>query len=336
MATKGDGVGMVLGLSLTSDDVVWVLVDEADGTVIDHDVIEVHDDAEMAGAAARGARAIATNGGFDVTGVRLTWSDDVAQDGLRLRTRLSACGFRMVEAVPFGSAVAVMVHPDTEPGLALAYGAAVAKVDPGEAITAPVARQAPARRRFSRARIGAGLLGAAAVAALGGLLLSPGSVPPVEQTAAAASSAPLPDPGWVAVPAPSDSAASAVRKVVELPEDVADAVDQPQAVAPVRQVQPAASAPVAPPMAAVTGVPHLPEGVPHLAAPAESPVVMPSAEMPAATPAAAPLPATAPVPEAFPAPEAAPTGEPHLPEAQPMLPSAPEMTDPAILFSALP
>ena len=44
---------MVLGLSLTSDDVVWVLVDEADGTVIDHDVIEVHEDAEMAGAAAR-------------------------------------------------------------------------------------------------------------------------------------------------------------------------------------------------------------------------------------------------------------------------------------------
>ena len=107
---------MVLGLSLTSDDVVWVLVDEADGTVIDHDVIEVHEDAEMAGAAARGAHAIATNGGFDVTGVRLTWSDVAAQDGLRLRTRLSACGFRTVEVVPYRCAVAVMVHPDTEPG----------------------------------------------------------------------------------------------------------------------------------------------------------------------------------------------------------------------------
>ncbi|WP_419179468.1 hypothetical protein [Mycolicibacterium iranicum] len=327
---------MVLGLSLTSDDVVWVLVDEADGTVIDHDVIEVHDDAEMAGAAARGARAIATNGGFDVSSVRLTWADDVAQDGLRLRTRLGACGFRMVEAVPFRCAVAVMVHPDTEPGLALAYGAAVAKVDLSEAITAPMARQASTRRRFSRKRIAVGVLGAATVAALGGLLLSPGSAPPVEQTAAAAASAPLPDPGWVAVPAPADSAASVVRKVVESPEGLTDEVDQPQAVAPVRQVQPAAPAQVAPPMAAATGVPHLPEGVPHLAAPAELPAALPSAEMPAAIPAAAPLPETAPVPEAFPVPEAAPTGEPHLPEGQPMLPSAPEMTDLAILFSALP
>lgn len=327
---------MVLGLSLTSDDVVWVLVDEADGTVIDHDVIEVHEDAEMAGAAARGAHAIATNGGFDVTGVRLTWSDVAAQDGLRLRTRLSACGFRTVEVVPYRCAVAVMVHPDTEPGLALAYGAAVAKVEPSEAITAPVARQASARRRLSRTRIGVGLLGAAAVAALGGLLLSSGSVAPVEQTATAAASAPLPDPGWVAVPAPSDSAASTVRKVVKSPEGVADEVDRRQVAVPVRQVQPAAPAPVAPSMAAATGVPHLPEGVPHLAAPAEVPVVAPSAEVPAAVAAAAPLPESAPVPESLPAPEVVPTGEPHLPERQPVLPSAPEMTDPAILFSALP
>lgn len=330
---------MVLGLSLTSDDVVWVLVDEADGTVVDHDVIEVHEDAEMAGAAARGAHAIATNGGFDVVGVRLTWSDDVARDGLRLRTRLGACGFREVEAVPFRCAVAVMVHPDTEPGLALAYGAAVAEVEPSEAITAPVARQTSARRRFSRTRIGVGLLGAAAVAALAGVLLSSGSVPPVEQTATAAASAPLPDPGWVAVPAPSDSAASTVRKVVESPEGVADDVDQRQAAVPVRQVQPAPAAPpapVAPPMAAASGVPHLAEGVPHLAAPVDVPVAVPSAEVPAAAPAATPLPEAVPVPAVLPAPEALPTGEPHLPEGQPVLPSAPEMTDPAILFSALP
>lgn len=316
---------MVLGLSLTSDDVVWVLVDEADGTVIDHDVIEVHDDAEMAGAAARGAHAIATNGGFDVASVRLTWCDDVADDGLRLRTRLSAYGFREVEAVPFGCAITVMVHPDTEPGLALAYGAAVATVDPSEAITAPVAQQVPARRGFSRTRIGAAVLSAAAVAALGGLLLSSGSGPAVEQTAVAAAAAPQADPGWVAVavPAPSDGAAGTVRKVVEPPEDVAEQISPPRAV-PVREVQPLAPAPAALPVTVPSGIPHLPEGVPHLAAPAETPVVMPHTEVPVAVPVAAPV------------PEAVPTGEPHLPAGQPELPSAPEMTDPAILFSALP
>lgn len=328
---------MVLGLSLTSDDVVWVLVDEADGTVIDHDVIEVHDDAEMAGAAARGAHAIATNGGFDVASVRLTWRDDVAEDGVRLRTRLSACGFREVEAVPFSCAITAMVHPDTEPGLALAYGAAVATVDPSEAITAPVVQQASARRGFSRTRFGAALLGAAAAAALGGLLLSAGSGPAVERTAVAAAAAPQPDPGWVAVPVPasSDGAASTLRKVVESPEDTAEAISPPAAVA-VRQVQPVAPAPAALPTTVPTGIPHLPESVPHLAAPAEAPVVMPPAEVPAAAPMAVPAPEAAPAPVAAPALEAVPTGEPHLPAGQPELPSAPEMTDPAILFTALP
>lgn len=336
-ATMGDGVGMVLGLSLTSDDVVWVLVDEADGTVIDHDVIEIHDDAEMAGVAARGAHAIATNGGLDVVRVRLTWCDDVAKEGLRLHTRLGACGFRVVEAVPFIRATAVMVHPDTEPGLALAYGAAVATVDPSEAVTVALPRRDSARRGLSRHRIAVAVLGAAAVAALGGLLLSSGSVPAVEQTATAAASAPLPDPGWVAVPAPSDSAANTVRKFVEPSEDAGEA-DRPRAAVPVRQVQPVAPAPVAVPVAAApTGVPHLPEGVPHFAAPAQVPVVTPPVDgVTAAVPAATPVTEASPVPTAVPVSEAAPTGEPHLPEGQPELPSAPEMTDPAILFSALP
>ena len=34
-------MGMVLGLSLTSDDVVWVLVDQSHRTVADHDSVDV-------------------------------------------------------------------------------------------------------------------------------------------------------------------------------------------------------------------------------------------------------------------------------------------------------
>ncbi|MDG4666968.1 hypothetical protein [Mycobacterium sp. 236(2023)] len=333
-------MGMVLGLSLTSDDVVWVLVDEADGTVTDHDVIEFHSDTEIAGAAARGAHAIAANGGFDVDRVRLTWSDDVARDGLRLRTRLSCLGFAKVEAVPFGNAMAVMVHPETEPGLALAYGAAVAKVHPSEAVTVPIVRQTPPRRNRSRTRIAVAVLGAAAVAALAGLLLTSGSVPSAEQTATAAASRPQPDPGWVAVPAPSDSAANAVRKIVAAPDQESDEADESEWATP----EPARAAePVALPVVPVpTGVPHMPEGVPHLAAPAPAaPVVLP-APVPEAVPAAPEAVPAAPeavpaVPEvAPPAPEAVPpTGEPHLPAGQPE-PVAPEMTDPSNLFTALP
>ncbi|PRC49532.1 hypothetical protein C6A85_74240, partial [Mycobacterium sp. ITM-2017-0098] len=59
------------------------------------------------------------------------------------------------------------------------------------------------------------VLGAAAAAAVGGLLLTSGSLPQLEQTAAATGQPPAAEPGWVAVSAPSDSAARMVRKVVE-------------------------------------------------------------------------------------------------------------------------
>ncbi|PRC43534.1 hypothetical protein C6A85_000000104855, partial [Mycobacterium sp. ITM-2017-0098] len=144
-------MGMVLGLSLTSEDIVWVLVDEADGTVADHDSVEFHADAEIAGAAARGARAIATAGGFDVELIRLTWSDDVAREGLRVRSHLSCLGFDNVEAVPLKCAGAVMVDPDMEPDLALAYGAARADVGLPDAIAVPLCTRAKARR-FRRGR----------------------------------------------------------------------------------------------------------------------------------------------------------------------------------------
>ena len=176
---------MVLGLSLTSDDVVWVLVDEADGTVADHDSVEFNADAEIAGAAARGAHAIATAGGFDVERIRLTWSNAVGREGLRLRSRLAGLGFDNVEAVPLHCAGAVLVDPNMEPALALAYGAALAEVDVYDAITVPLSTR-PKPRRTRRGRVALAVLGAAAAAVTGGLLLTSGSLPQAEQTAAAA------------------------------------------------------------------------------------------------------------------------------------------------------
>jgi hypothetical protein len=241
---------MVLGLSLTSEDVVWVLVDETDGTVADHDYVEFNADAEIAGAAARGAHAIATACGFAVDRIRLTWSDDVARHGLQLRSRLASLGFANVAAVPLNRVGTVLVHPDMEPALALAYGAALADVS-----LVPVSTRATTRRSH-RGRTALAVLGAAAAAAVGGMLLTSGSLPQAEQPAAA-------DPGWVAVSAPSETAARVVRKVVEAQEE-----DEPAAyVAPVVAAAPPAPLSVPRPQAPEvlpTEQPHLVDAQPAL------------------------------------------------------------------------
>ncbi len=329
----------VLGLSLNSDDVAWVLVDAGDGTVLDHDAFDLQHDAEIAGAAARGAHAIARACGFEVDRVRLTWSDDVVDDGLRLRTRLASQGFDHVEAVPMARAMAASVDPracELAPRSASAYGAARAVVPIGEAITVPVVQQIPPRRRIRRRRIVSTALGVAAAAVLGVLCLSAGAVPQAEPGSAAVVQPGSADAGWAAVPAPSDAAANTVRRVVTTPT-------------PVRRA------------AAVPAQTYVPEQayVPEQTSVPEAPVAV----APEAPVAVAPEPATAPVavapePAAEPAtvapglatePAAAPTELPHLSDAQHVMgpapeapgpvadpPAAPEMTELTNVFTALP
>jgi hypothetical protein len=211
-------VHTVLGLSLTSDDVAWVLWDPAGGTVVDHDVLALDGDADIAGAFARSAHALARACGFDVDHVRLTWTREAARDGLRLRTQLGSLGFSEVEVVPMACAAAVSVDPETTgvtARLALAYGAALAVPQADEAITAPVI---PQRSRLPRGRIALSLLGAAAAAALGVLSLSTGATTQFQSPTTAAEEVGAPNPGWATVPAPSE--VSAVRKVVATPSEV--------------------------------------------------------------------------------------------------------------------
>jgi hypothetical protein len=280
---------MVLGLSLTSEDIVWVLVDETDGAVADHDYVEFNADAEIAGAAACGAHAIATACGFAVDRIRITCSDDVARDGLRLRSRLTSLGFDNVEAVPRNCAGTVLVDPDMEPALALAYGAALARVSLSDAITAAVSTRAKPRRT-RRGRMALAVLGAAA-AAVGGLLLTSGSLPQAEQTATAAEQPTAADNGWVAVSAPSESAARAVRKVVDTPKE------EPAAyVAPVVETVPL----VAVPTEAVAAAPPVtlpPMGTPHLQAPESLPTAQP--HLVDAQPALGPAPEMTDLPNLF-------------------------------------
>lgn len=305
---------MVLGLSLTAQSVVWVLVDDTDGTITDHDVLEFRADAEIAGAAARGARSIATAGGHDVQRIRLTWSDCAGHDGCRLANRLEELKIARVEVVPMARAMTVMVDPGTAPGLALAYGAAVAGDEPDRPAVLPVSR-GRGRRRLAWAVLGA------AAAFLAGLLLTSGAMPHVKQTATAIDQPVRSGPEWVAVRAPSEGAAGVVRKVVE-----PTVADRPGAWQPVAQpvpgqilpAQPVPGQPqqIAPALPVAAEVPHLTGEWPGPAVPV-TPVLVAPAPVTTGTATAAPVagPATA-------VPVTGPVG--------------PEMTDPANLFSALP
>ena len=74
----------VLGLSMTSASVGWVLLDGPgpDATTLDYDAFDVQAGIQAAGntsqhvAAARGAQAIATASGHKVGSVRVTWTED--------------------------------------------------------------------------------------------------------------------------------------------------------------------------------------------------------------------------------------------------------------------
>ena len=361
-------MGAVLGLSLTATEVVWALVDEAARTVADHDAVEYGTSSATAAAAARGAHALARACGLEVERVRLVWTPDAEAHGLRLRTYLGSLGID-AEAVPLACATRVLVDPgqcDMPPLVALAYGAALADVEPAEAFTVALPRQTAARRPRRPARVLAAALGVAAAAAVGAVFLTAGSVPQVEPAASAVAPPAGADPGWVSVTAPVDRAAGSLRKVVTESSEPSASTGYVQYAAPVKAA-PVHAVPVPEAVPAPASLPA-PEAVPvpaNLPGPEAVPVpeaVPAPANLPA--PEAVPVPASLPAPEAAPAPEA--VAEPHLPAAEqqhlpgaapvvaplpgpdaetPPLPGpdaetpplpGPDMTVPVNLFTALP
>jgi hypothetical protein len=344
-------VGAVLGLSLTADDVVWALVDADNGELLDHDALEFDTDSEIAGAAARGAEAIATAGGLAVDRVRLVWSDDVELEGKRLRSRLTRLCCAHVEAVPMACAVAAPVAEDAmdmAPRLALAYGAARAEVSLHEAMTVPLPLRPVAPRRTHR-RIAAAVFGAAAAAVAAVFFVAAaGSEPQVMPAAATTDQVPAADPGWVTVSAPTDGVAESLRKVVPTPPPLKSTPKyypvRPVVAAPLKAA-PALSAPAE--AAPVVSAPA--EAAPVVSAPAEAaPVVSAPAE--AAPAVSAPAEAALPAVDSEPAqvPHLETTGQSHLPGVQAPGPlpgpadagtvplPGPEMTDSQNLFTATP
>jgi len=255
-------VHAVLGLSLKSNDVAWVLLHADDGTVLDYDALELPADAGIAGVAARSAQSIARAAGFEVDRVHLTWADDMTKDGVQLRPRLRNLGFGQVETVAVGRATAAAAAPAAAtitPRVALAYGAAravvtaSAQLGPAAPHTAPSAQQIPVQSRNRRGRILSTAIGAAAAAVVGVLSLSAGAAPQPEPPAPMAEKPELSDAGWATVPSPSNAATTSVRKVVAAPSR-----SEPQAAAaPVQTYAPTRVVATAAPEQAPAGSPHL-------------------------------------------------------------------------------
>lgn len=101
----------VLGLSMTSTGIAWVLVENGDGNpkTLDHDHFSVvanatDGDISTHEAAVRGARAIASASGHRVDTIGLTWSADVAAKAELLRKSLSTNGFGKIAPVRMADA----------------------------------------------------------------------------------------------------------------------------------------------------------------------------------------------------------------------------------------
>jgi hypothetical protein len=109
----GQLVQSVLGLSMTSTSVGWVLLDGQgpDAEILDHDAFDIQSaddgadgDTSPHAAAARGAQAIATASGHKVDSVRVTWTEDVEAGATALLKSLADLGFDNVHPISLSKA----------------------------------------------------------------------------------------------------------------------------------------------------------------------------------------------------------------------------------------
>lgn len=122
---------VVLGLSLTANSAVWVLVDTYDGSILADEVVPLESVNEIARAAARSVQTFALQREQDIDGVRLVWDEDARAHGIRLRTKMRLFGFDTVETVSEEAAREGRNRTARHiaPHMVLAYGAARADLD---------------------------------------------------------------------------------------------------------------------------------------------------------------------------------------------------------------
>jgi hypothetical protein len=109
----GQNVQTVLGLSMTSTSVGWVLLDGNDShaAVLDHDAFDIVPTADSTigetarhRAAVRGAQSIATASGHSISSVRVTWTEGIDADAKTFVQSLADLGFDNVLATPLSTA----------------------------------------------------------------------------------------------------------------------------------------------------------------------------------------------------------------------------------------
>jgi hypothetical protein len=96
-ATKvGPTVDTVLGVSITSTSLGWVLADDSasDGATLDHDAFDVDaGDPSPHAVAVRGAQAIAAATGHEIRAIGITWTEDAEADAGQLLESLESSGY---------------------------------------------------------------------------------------------------------------------------------------------------------------------------------------------------------------------------------------------------
>lgn len=132
-------VDTVLGLSVTSNSVGWVLLDGpgVDAATLDHGVFDVSvgsaDDGDISKClnAVRGIQAIAATSGHELKSIGLTWTADAAATANPLLTSLPDLGFEKVVSAPLPDAASTWAQAF---GTALGFErAAVCVIEPSAA-----------------------------------------------------------------------------------------------------------------------------------------------------------------------------------------------------------
>ncbi|CAA0120862.1 Uncharacterised protein [Mycolicibacterium vanbaalenii] len=276
---------LVLGVSLTASSAVWVLVDTVNGQILAEEVVNLDSVEEIARATARSVQAFDVQTEYDVEGVRMTWSDDARQHGIRLRTKLRLFGFEVVESVSEDAAREGRnkTARHLAPHLALAYGAARADghTDEGRNVLRRLAARVPIRAAAAACAVALVGVGVSAFVAM-----SP-SDPPVNTAAEAtppqpelpappirpAPAAPAPVAATPQAAAPQPAAPATVPVPSATPDPVAawqpaTAEVQPEVVAAPQVATEVLADPTSPATAtaavqatvpAAGGVPHLPD-----------------------------------------------------------------------------
>ncbi|MGO4446833.1 hypothetical protein AB4Z42_26135 [Mycobacterium sp. 2YAF39] len=299
----------VLGLSMTSGSVGWVVLDGAgaDAAILDHDVFDVAGGSAADGdicnhvATVRGVQAIAAASGHELTSIGVTWTDDAAAAANLVLRALPGLGFAKVVPVRLAEARALASNADQD---MLARGAALAVMSNAE--TVPVRLPAVVAMR-KQSRFASPVRAAALVAGLS-VLFVVGPEFGGQPQPTSAENQPASDPAI--------SVSIEAVQVPVTPSPVADAIQlvvgHPEPAAPRRSTQETAE-PVT------------------VRAPVEQiPVVALSNEVALAPADVAPQPEHGPLP----GPAVAPTAEPAAMPAAPATDPAQVVMSP--LFSALP